>query len=518
MMGKYKIQIVLITSFLVSWIYLLPRVAGHITSGDSGELALAGSTLGIAHSPGYPVFVCVQFIISKLIFFGNLAFRQNAACCLMACLTIVILGALIIYLTDIWWMGSISLLLLFSPIFKSQAAVTEVFMMTGFWGALLLYVLVRTVHQREGVYLLAFLMGISTAIHQSLFLYFPVLIIYYLQTRDKTFQEHMKDTGPVVLFFILGWSVNFYPYVRSFADPVLDWEDPEEWNRWWGLLSRARYGFFQLAQGSTHRVINLQAIQNSLIHTKMVFVDNLGWVGFGAVFLSSLVALSQRKYRRILMLGWLAVIFVGPFFFWMAAVGVDHQTGILDRFSILVLIPAIMILGMGLSIIWNTKIKLYRSVLVGLALFFILEMGVITPKKIEASMRWDLSIRESAINLLKLIPSESVLLSDRADETEFSVAFLLMAEQRKSGVRFVDCNAGVTKSIYGEDYYRIWGPPRLQIREEKELELIKKSKIPVFYATVDPQMLDIFRFSWGFIYGENKRSREIDPIHQISVR
>jgi len=109
-------------------------------------------------------------------------------------------------------------------------------------------------------------------------------------------------------------------------------------------------------------------------------------------------------------------------------------------------------------------------------------------------------VRDFGKNVLKHLPKGALLLSDRADELEFTMAYLLYACGYRQDIKFIDCNAGVSRSIYGDDYYRIWGKARLKIRERVERKLIQKISAPVYYGTNDTSQIDIPQVSKGFLY------------------
>ncbi|OVE77358.1 hypothetical protein BVX98_02995, partial [bacterium F11] len=168
--NSQRVGLSLIFVFLLAWGFLLPHVSSHVSSGDAGELALAGSTLGIAHSPGYPVFGMVNHALGSFFAFGNQAYRQNLSSLFFLCLCLVILGGLFVYLTDALWASFLPLLLLFSPHFRKSAYVTEVFPLAAVWAILILLVLVLYHRRRQGIFLVCFLLGLGFAIHQTLVL------------------------------------------------------------------------------------------------------------------------------------------------------------------------------------------------------------------------------------------------------------------------------------------------------------------------------------------------------------
>ena len=52
-----------------------------VPSGDSGELCFTSCALGVAHPPGYPLFIMTGFLFTKIIPFGSPAFRVNCVSC-----------------------------------------------------------------------------------------------------------------------------------------------------------------------------------------------------------------------------------------------------------------------------------------------------------------------------------------------------------------------------------------------------------------------------------------------------
>ena len=57
------------------WVYV-KTLAPTVSFFDSGELISAAYTLGVAHPPGYPLYVLLGWLFSKLPI-GNIAYRIN---------------------------------------------------------------------------------------------------------------------------------------------------------------------------------------------------------------------------------------------------------------------------------------------------------------------------------------------------------------------------------------------------------------------------------------------------------
>lgn len=519
-------RLYLLVTFLVSFGWLLPGVAGHITAGDAAELALAGSTLGIAHAPGYPTFVVLAHFTDTLLPFGNAAYQQNMVSCLLMSASLVMFGLLVVELTGLRWVAFLPLLLLFSPLFRHGAYVTEVFPLLFLWAATMAYFLFHFHRRRHNMFLLAFLFGLGLGVHLTLVFLLPGFVFYFMKSRRQTMLRLSRDFPLMILFFLIGMSVFLFLPIRSFQNPLLDWEDPQTWERIYGMLTRARYGFLQLAQGTQENFWSFRSLVNALRYWKEATLNNIGWIGIGLMVLGTLASLARRNHRRMMISCWLFLIFTGPFFLWMAKAAPNDASDTLARFGLLPLVPTAVLMMLCLATLWASRLWLYRGFMALLIVGLVVELSSRHPLSLSAqpiggitegvrqtpgSLRWDLSIREAGVNMLSMIPKEAVLLADRADESEFSLAFLINKEKRKPGVRFIDCNAGVTKSIYGDDYYRIWGRPRLERRQLIEKRILSESKSPVFYATVNPNMIDIYRGPWGLLFRAYRFESIQDP-------
>ena len=117
---------------------LAPGLTWAHESGDGGELAAAAYTLGIAHPPGYPAYLLLAHLFTRLPV-GEVATRTNlfsavSAAGACALLTWTLARAQI---KSIGAAGA-GLALALSPLLWSQATVTEVYAFNALFVALLL--------------------------------------------------------------------------------------------------------------------------------------------------------------------------------------------------------------------------------------------------------------------------------------------------------------------------------------------------------------------------------------------
>ncbi len=84
--------IAILTSLAAGVVYL--RTACRtVYVGDSGELAAAVHTLGVAHPPGYPAYVLLGKLFSVLVPFGRPVWRLNLFSAVMTAVSVGFLQA-----------------------------------------------------------------------------------------------------------------------------------------------------------------------------------------------------------------------------------------------------------------------------------------------------------------------------------------------------------------------------------------------------------------------------------------
>ncbi len=189
----------------------------------------------------------------------------------------------------------------------------------------------------------------------------------------------------------------------------------------------------------------------------------------------------------------------GPGFVLLANAGTDAVSReLMERFFFLSYIFAAVIMAEGLG-----ELPKYAR---GVSLF--LPFFLLWHNIPELNHRQEYMYYDYGRSIIRSLPPKTLLFSDRADEMEFAVTYLRIAGHMRNDLEFVDCNAGATKSIYGNAYYRIWGKPRLEIRERVEREMMNNYTAgPVYYATFFPDMINIPRVREGLVC----RAKPIEP-------
>ena len=233
-------------------------LAPTVTLVDSGELVAVARHLGVAHPPGFPVYVVLGHLAS-LVPAGSVAQRLNAfsavgAALAAAALVFAVARAL---RTDGGVQGSRSwtaaapatlagLLLAFGHTTWSYATVTEVYALTtlAVVGLLGLALVARRTETRGPWFVLAAALGVAAGTHHvTIALLFPALLVLVwgpLRRRaNPSFTAALvaiAAAAAVVVYLYLPWAAS--------RGAFPGWGDPRTVERFWWHLSGRQYQAF----------------------------------------------------------------------------------------------------------------------------------------------------------------------------------------------------------------------------------------------------------------------------------
>ncbi len=219
-----KTQIVGSILFLLAFQAALLGLNPSFYMDDSPEIIVAASSLGIAHPPGYPLYLIPARLFS-LLPLGPLCLRINlfsavtgAACCLALFLILrkrFNLGLTLSSAFGLLWMAGATAY----P--AALSAKNGIYQLTSLFLLLVLTALLRGRHR-----LAFFLFGLSLGGHwMSMVSYglgFAFFIWVQLRERESGLKELIRDSACL----ILGLSLYLYLPLRSALDPLINWAHP----------------------------------------------------------------------------------------------------------------------------------------------------------------------------------------------------------------------------------------------------------------------------------------------------
>jgi tetratricopeptide (TPR) repeat protein len=249
--------------FAVALSVFLFTLAPTITFGDSGELIAAAITLGVAHPPGYPLWLILAKFFS-LFPVGTIAYRLNLMSAILDAAAVGILTLVIsrsipkvcgriipreAFESPVAGVitGSASataaLILAFSPTFWQQSVIAEVYALNNLFVSLILLFLIlwgEAPQKRGPLLALSFLFGAGQGNHQTLLLMGPAVAIYIFLRNPRIVLSPRILLGCLALFF-LGLCLYLYLPIRASAHPPLNWGSPNTWDAFWFHVLRMQY-------------------------------------------------------------------------------------------------------------------------------------------------------------------------------------------------------------------------------------------------------------------------------------
>lgn len=527
---------VFICTFIFYLFSMYPTISPY---RDSGDMIVSAFTLGIAHPPGYPLYVLLGKVFTILIPFGNIAYRVNlmsaffgAAACGVIYLLIRKIGERIL--------GGKESVLIFGSLFAvfkfslsssmhSLSIVSEMYSVNIFFAVLIIYLLLTACR----LPIAAFLLGLGLGNHQTLVLLLPGIVYFLLAAGFNLRNErNLKVAATVLLFFLIGSSVYLFIPIRSAQNPVADWGSPaQSFRNFTRVLTRADYGAIRLHPEKSPSEQNFaDVIKNFVNYLNISIEEKNGWAVVTVFFIISGIYLTFReKIFRTLFLCW---FFSGPVFFIISNLPLTDKTSlpILEPYLIMpaVIITLFFAFGFLRGLLDLNKFVSDKIIIVVISAGM---CGIILPGLPQLSKRHEFIAWDYSKDLLKTLPYNSVLFNP--DDT---TTFTLKYQQECLGKRKDIKLAIFYKTLWGYKQIRNRHPeilPDYEIKGGVELEKILPEynfsrfpfytdnigKIPPRYKISPKGLLygnsGIFEQMFGFYVNPRISGKERFFTHQI---
>lgn len=364
---------------LVLYIITSPRT---ITAyGDSASLISHAYFLDAAHPPGYPLFVILGHIFSKIPI-GDIAFRLSIMSTLTASLTSLFLYHVFIKfkLPRSWSLLS-TLIISFSYSIWLYAITPEVFVINNFLAVLILYLTLKfnetksSGKEKKYLYLIAISIGLGLANHMTIVL-LALPVIYFL-IIEGAFTARSN-----ILKFIICMAVGLSPYilvVKSSFDPSYpQYGNVQGLTRFVEYLTRYDYGGV-LSGGVKTEIGSNESYFGMFFHYLKLLIRNLTVLSIpGILYFIGKKISGARSVERITAI---TAVLSGIIFpaFALSGLGESdlHSQGVAERFGLL----GFLFLGISFAVgtfylfenIYGGKKRVFGKImLLGLLLFLII--------------------------------------------------------------------------------------------------------------------------------------------------
>lgn len=371
MKSLLKEPIVLALSFFVPFAIYCFTLAPSVTFTDSGELAAACASLGVAHPTGYPLFVMLGFFWSLLPLPFSTIFKLNlfSAFCAAVATTLFFKLALVL-LTTIQERQTLaikepkrdakkkksknesapaiapiareplvlialaaSLLFAFSRTVWAQATAIEVYSLHLAMLALSLLLFLRFTLSKEArtqdALVWAFALGLGFANHLTMILLAPAMLYFYFH-RFGFGKETFARIALMSIPFLLGLSLYLYLPIRSAMTPEFNW----------GEVHRGFDKFFYHVSGKQYQVNLFNG--NWQPQAKMLF----SLLPFELAFVGIALAIygAVQLYRVEKSLAWFLLLMV----FGSALYAVNYNVHDADSYFLLTFLALILLAAAGI--------------------------------------------------------------------------------------------------------------------------------------------------------------------------
>jgi len=251
----------LIIYFLIIFLILLNRTSLYLFGGDSSEFSLVGSTWGVAHPPGYPLYSLLSNLIVRIFPFFTVPWRIS----LMSSISTVLTSILIYKILRFYKIHrnvsffSAGFYVFLYPVWL-YSLVPEVFALHTLLVTLTTWFVFQFTKRKKISYLyfIFLLLGLQISNHHMFLLFVPGWTYLLHKSRVTLFLKKLSKRNIILLvcLFLIGVSFYLYTPIVSYFGAISDWENAKTLLGFVRLITRATYGSFKAYLGSVPNFIN----------------------------------------------------------------------------------------------------------------------------------------------------------------------------------------------------------------------------------------------------------------------
>jgi Protein O-mannosyl-transferase TMEM260-like len=426
-------------AFLAALIVYIFTLSPTVTLIDSGELILAAYSPGIAHPPGFPLYVLIGHLFS-LLPFGIVAWRLNFMSAFFAAGAAAVIFMIVnrfLRPSRSFLPGLIaSLSCAFSLTLWGYGVVAEVYTLNVFLSGVMIWFFLawrtRRLLEREaagpaatrsdnistrGLLAPAFLYGLALGNHHVTILLLAPAFIYLVTTVEGWRFPISRRAIPLYLALALGLGVYLYLPLRAAQKPLLNWGDPSTWSNFFRHVAGKQY------HGEQFSLASFSHLQKQALYFLRLWIRQFTPVGFVVVLLG--LASIRRRDRRLFRFTILIAVFSLVY-----AINYDIASDIEAYYLPVFLVSAIW-LGCGVLAVltWcgarNRMLKRAAYVIL-----LLLPVAVLAVNYRYCDRSRDFIARDYAINTLNSIEPGGLLLTK-----EWQLYSPLLYLQRVEGIR-----------------------------------------------------------------------------------
>lgn len=311
------VQVLLAGALLAIYLATLaPGLTWANGGSDGGDLIAAAATRGVAHPTGYPVYLLVAQIF-QLLPVGSLAFRTNLLSAVVSAVAALIVSETV--RRSLRECTEASRLLAglvaavcfgLAPLVWSQAVITEVYALHGFFIALLIYLIVVAKPSAWTSLGMGLALGLAGGNHILALLMAPAVLVAVAVKPYSSAGSGADDHrgwqlrwGPLaiaLLGLLAGVSCYAILPLRAAGNPAVNWGAPVTTGRLWWLVSGNLYQDSLLP-------MDLRALWAHLQSSAALILQQIGFAGLILAVVGLVVGFSRSRIQLATL--WAAIAF-----------------------------------------------------------------------------------------------------------------------------------------------------------------------------------------------------------------
>jgi len=437
---------------------LPPTVAPY---RDAGEMATQSVVLGIAHPPGYPLYILMGRIATVVIPWGDRAYRlavlsaaAGSAAAVMLALVILLLAGRVA--PGLSHPGRLALACLCGMLAACSdklwylSQVQEMYALNALFFCLVTCAILawlRRPEQAALLYAAAFLLGLGLGCRLDLLLAVVPVIGIALWGERRIILRQPRVLLTTAACGALGLSVYAYLLVRANIHPLLNWNDPSNIAQFIATVTRKTHGH-------TLDLLSVNYAAGALFLTDMgIYLAELSRE-FSVLGIPLMAAGAWALWRRAripgcaIIAGWMVA---GPLFIYMANMPPNpHALAILEAHFLLPNIAAFIIAGCGCMALaeWIARRGAARWAVPGAALLLFAGCAQnYAAAATRRAMRGNLFAYDYTRNVLASPPDQSLVLA-KEDVQIFSLWYAQLVTGARPGI------VCLAKGLSGSPWYQ----------------------------------------------------------------
>jgi hypothetical protein len=371
-----------------TYLFTMPQ---SVFVGDSGELATAIYTWGVAHPTGFPVYLITAKLFSYLLPGLEFAHRLNIFSALVASAAVVAVYFILQKLKISFWPATAAALsLAFGYSFWSHAETIQPYSLTALFFVLAIIVFFKFYETGKArhLYILSVVCGLGAGTHLTFLLFLPFAFVYWLVDRNRPAIK-LKNTIPCFFVFLFSCSL-VYAYIswRAAHSEISNWGDPQTLQNFWRYITQRDYAYKIGARA-------FQSWKLMLVEVFHIFSREFAWLGFLAAVIGAGIA--HKKNRSFFYAGLSVVLFN---IILLGNYGNQDDLFVLWRYFLPSMVMLVVFLG-----------YFFFAIPAKLKIFFLLFPAIIFVAHIsQLNNRNTVIVQETTKNIFAALPEKSVLI------------------------------------------------------------------------------------------------------------